>query len=546
MGDAGRGHRSRADLAFAAAALAILALAAFERLRLPLLPYMVPDGWEYLRAALHLLDEGEVIHFSSRQFLYPVLLAGMIAVGGGVGGIVLVQHALAIAGGALLLAAWMRLPMPGPRTGAPARRVQQVLGLLLMASHLLLGQSIVYEHHVQPEGLAPFFWATMLYGLVATFDTDPRTHPGRFVGWATLGLFAANVGALLRPQALFVVPAVGLLTLAFAWRRGGLLRAGAAVGIPAVLAVALLWGPEIHLSRSDPVAARVAAGRFLFWHFHLAAPLIEEDLASGTLPEREASLRRDLLDAYADEQVRHRDDRYYPFQNYNPCALYYGEAGRILTGHFADDAEGYADFANGHFRRGVARDPLGYLGKIGNNLATYYRWPDGLVYNPRSYIKVRAMAERLGETSRANGEWLSAHAAGAAFIDEAAALAPPVELSWVLGEPVRKRYFAYYATLGQASTVALVALLAGLMLPARRGDAALAWGAALGAVAVFGANLTASAIHGLETPRYVLAMAILSMFATWTGLALFAVRGFGALAARLGWGPAHDQGSIGP
>ena len=510
-----------------------------ERMKIPLLPFIQPDSRSYLTIAIHWATEGELIHIGGRQFGYPLFVGTLLRLFDDVRAITLVQHGLGVLGSLLLLLAWLRMPLP---TGAPVSClwVQRGLGLVLMVAQGLNAQTMVFEHHIQPESISQMLGALMLLGLVSCFANDPNRAPGRFVLWATVGLFAANVLALVRPQGLLVVPATGLCVLAFALvRRARPMPLAASVGVPAVLSLGLLWGPELALVGEDSGARGISAQRFLFWHFHIAKPVIEGDLAAGG-DDPDHVVRRQLLDAFAAEEERHaREARRYHFQSYNPCALFYGDAGRSIREHFKERPEELESFSMGAFTEGVRARPSAYLAKIGHNLATFYRFDDKIVPNPRGYVKVAQLLETSGTLGERMQSTLDRMPQWTGYVDALAATAAAwpesKELVWISGaRKGSEPYFLAYQLLGLAHTPALLALMVGLFLPRAPDDGVIAWTAVTSAAALFGVLVTASALHGLETHRYMLAVANLAIFSTFTALWLTGNRVWALALSRRG------------
>ncbi len=525
----------RGLLGLGAAAIALVALV--ERLRLPRLPFADPDSFGYAYPAVSLLAEGHFAHTHSREFPYPMFLWAVVGAAGDWNAVAVVQHVIGVAGGCVLLAAWMRIPLPRA-TGAGLEWTRTLLGLGLLAAYLFMAQSIVYEHYLRPESISQAVGALLLFGAVelVRLGPDDPARGRRLLAAATLSFVSAALLAMLRPQTLLLVPAVGLFVVLSALRVRPRRRiAAAALGVPLLLCSLGLWIPERVLARDDPTAGRFMAGVLFFWHFHLVDDVLEADRRAGRLSPEEVQLLDRLEAAFAEEQARHRTEgRRYGFQGYNPDALYYGRAGRILSEHFGTRTDAYRRFALCTFLRAIGRDPVGYAEKVGANLGRFYGWPGGTVLNHRGYYTVPRLIEHSVSSLRLYHDALRVHRPTARYLDglEAAVAAPAPARSWLLGsERIGQAWGAVYRAIDGLYVPLLLAAL--LLLPLRSAwdDGALAAATLASAVAVFAGLLTAALAHGLETPRYVFALGVFSLFSAFTATLFVGVRALGLTVA---------------
>lgn len=516
-------------LALAAAAIAGLAL--FERLaRLPLLPFADNDAWSYLRPALLLFTEGDYLHTGSRAFVYPVFVHGVLRLSGSWSGVVVTQHLLGVAGGLVLLATWLRIPLPTE----PTRRIcvlRGVLGLGLLAAHLFLAQTMTYEHTLRPEAISQPVAAAVLFGAVGVVCAS-RDRPRRLLADATLLVLGAALLAALRPQTLLVLPAtLGLLGVVLVRLGPKPGTAALVLALPLTAALLGIWIPERALASRDPLSGRFLSGVLFFWHFHLIDDVLREDLREGGLaPQREVLVRK-LFDAFEAEKRRHaRAGKWYRFQGYNPDRLYYGRAGDILHAHFGEDSEAYQAFALRSFLRAVVARPLAYLEKVLVNLGNVYTWPRGRIVNHRLDFNLPRFLDITQRRMAPRRELLCAHPSGEAYLSGLALLRaelgrPEDPRSWVFGSKrIARAMEAVYHLLNRLHVPLLLAT-AGLLAWGSRRDERRTAAIALAALGLaFAAHLTSATVHGLETMRYVFGVAGLSLFGVFAALLHVAVR----------------------
>lgn len=531
---------------FGAGAAAIALLALVERLgRLPALPFADADAWGYMRPAVLLFTEGRYVHTASREFVYPLFLHGVLRTFDEWSAVPVVQHVLGVAGGLVLLAAWMRIPLPeaAPRALHLAR---SALGLGLLAAHLLLAQTMVFEHLLRPEAVSQAVGSMAFFALAGLFagrSEDARRAQRRLLREGGLLIGSVALLGMLRPQTLLALPAAALLVAVLGRARCGPRAAALAVALPLTLAAVGLWIPDRILADDDPVAGRFSAGVLFFWHFHLVDDVLEADLAAGRLGPAEAALARDLLAAFEDEKARHRrEGRKYLEQGYNPDRLYYGPAGRRLWTYCAEAPDACRRFALEGFLRAVVRDPLGYAAKVLHHLATPYRWPEGVVLNHRSYFTNRFLLERSHANLRRAAPEMAPHPPSRRYLEALARVpeAPPDREGklrvWLFGHRgLGLAAGKVYALLAWLYVPLLAGALAlGLATRPRWDDRPLLATTLAASGLLFAAHLTSAAVHGLEEPRYVLALSGFSLYAEFAAGLFVVVRGAGLAGARRG------------
>ena len=182
----------------------ILAWAAWQRFSLPLDPIADPDTWGYLSPALQKLIGESFGHAEGRNFLYSGFLFGVLRFSGDFRAIVVVQHLLGLAAGALLLLAWRRV-----RVFVPASRLtpsgHDTFGLAAAAIFLLAGEPVRAEMQLRPEGIFAFVLSVNLscaIKFIASAFVEKRRRAT--VGFGIGTAFSALLLACLKPSFVLV------------------------------------------------------------------------------------------------------------------------------------------------------------------------------------------------------------------------------------------------------------------------------------------------------------------------------------------------------
>ena len=374
-----------------------------------------------------------------------------------------------------------------------------------------------------------------------------RSGVGAFLAGAGLTLFASALLVALRPQTVLALPVGVAMVAAAAWRlRPGGAAILAAFLVPLLLSTVLLWLPGRILARDAERSGSFTSGVLFFWHFDLVLPVLQGDGAAGRLDEGEAALVASLGEAYAAERERHvRDgDVRYRARGFNPDKLFYGKAGAMLLRHFAD-ARAYDRFALGAFLRAVARDPSGYARKVITELRMVYRVREPTLLNPGSYVLPRRLLAESQRQIQAS-TWIDEWEPGRRYRNEleAALEAGPPKKLWLFGSRGLSHGFA--AAVRAINALHLPLLLAGaaLSMPLRRKDPARPLVSVFGASALlaFGIHAASAGTIALQLPRYVYAVAPVSLFCVAAALLLLLTR---ALEFAPGFRSARAGGSNG-
>lgn len=211
--------------------------------------FVTPDSDDYLwpgyALAAGLGFEPEL----RRTPLYPIFIGAVLAAGGNLATLVVVQHGLGVATAALTFA------LGRAAFGAVAGRAAGLLAGLMVA---LSGPLLIYEHYLMSEAL--FTLTLTLALLVLVIALRRPSSP-----WLLAAGGAVGLAALTRPLGQAVMPlALGLpLLLALPAWRTGLRRAGlVAVGLAVVLAPWTIRNLALHgTTGADGALGQALIGR---------------------------------------------------------------------------------------------------------------------------------------------------------------------------------------------------------------------------------------------------------------------------------------------
>ncbi|MEP6670662.1 MAG: hypothetical protein ABJF10_16005 [Chthoniobacter sp.] len=363
-------------LFFHACWILILACAAWRRFSLPAEPLTDRDVWGYLSPALAKLSGGPFQQTEGRAFVYPGFVYLVISAFRSLNAITAVQHLLGLGTGLLLLVNWKaaRRLLPNPLIPAVWH---DIAGLGLFAIFLLCAQSIIAEHHLRPEGIAPFFAMlgfalTIRFLLAKHIDAQPR----QALCYGAASLAVAFLLPLLKPS--YALSSV-LTTLPVWWhlfdRREKGTRRLAMAGVPVVAAWLLLWIPEGRYAAADPRTQTFLPASL----FTIHAPQIRAQLASDLdhpdaavpYPHEQLQSILQLLDAEIEisrPSVRHG----FVSLGFNPDYLLYEDSFCRKLAAILPERTAQADFYRLYFRRTWQQKPGLMLHKFAAQLGLFY------------------------------------------------------------------------------------------------------------------------------------------------------------------------------
>jgi len=485
----------------------ILLTAARDRFRLPQTPFADPDTWTYLRPGLaQVLGEG-FQHSLGQSFLYPAFLEMVMRGGRDLRWVCATQHALGLAGGALLFLAWCRAGIFFPALRGGREALYLGLGLLVVLEEQFSLSLIQFEHALRPEALfAPFaalqVWLLLEFSRARWLESRPRAALLSGIG----AVFVSGVLFFLKPAVgLALIPAnlpvvLSLLTSGMSPGRKAVL-----VAAPALALLFLLFIPEWRLRRSDPEASAFLPETLFTVHANLILQQMTEDLADGAsvpyphdwLVQVCASLRRELARSAAPAE------RPYPSLGFNPDYLKSGDSIILqLRKYWRNDTRPLAAFCSYYYWRTVAHHPAAMAGKVLRQLGVFYGQRFCRVYHaPKRYPLAQAYKKSVLAFAPSSLEKMDRYPPTRAYLRQCEALRRRADL------PVLGRSRAYlnlngifaraYLPLGLGW---LALLLAGFWWKVSLRPAVLVilWLHAYS----FGINLTLATTHSLDVTRY--------------------------------------------
>ena len=265
-------------------AAAILVGAACVRFSLPQTPLMDPDTWGYLNPGFSKLTGGFFQHTFGRNFVYPGFIFGGLCVWGDFEVLGVMQHALGLLSGILLLVTW-NLLCGFLRTSRPVALAARFMGLGLTAQYLFNRSQIVLEHTIRPESIFPCFLILSFVLNFAALRSWLLLHRERRAGLLLgFNLFVTYVGMSLKPSMAFGAAAANLPLLFWLWRGTAFPRHKAAV-TGAALAVTLLtlWLPEKILAQKDAFTTFFLPTMLFTIHAPIIHEQMVEDLQHGEM-----------------------------------------------------------------------------------------------------------------------------------------------------------------------------------------------------------------------------------------------------------------------
>ena len=357
------------------AVVVIFGWAAWQRFALPLDPIADPDTWGYLAPALRKLVGAEFGHTYGRNFVYPAFVFSLLRVFGDFRAIVIVQHLLGLAAGALFVITWQRARVfvPDSRLRPP---FYDGLGLLAATVFLLAGESIRFEMQLRPEGVSAFLAGLNLYLAVqfmacAFVEKRPWPAVGAGIGIAfTSVLLASAKPSFAMAGAVALVP-VGI----FFFNRGGFRQKIVLAG-GATLSAALLLLPEHFLSRSDEVSRTFLPATLFVNHADIIRDQMADDLQRGAAtpysPEWLGRVHERLSAEIAKSHAAFPG--LFPSLGYDPNYLMYDQSSIAaqLRQAFENDVPALCGFYWFQYGRIWRERPFAVVEKIRKQMALFY------------------------------------------------------------------------------------------------------------------------------------------------------------------------------
>jgi len=190
-----------------------LAGAAFIRFQLPTAVLFNPDSWGYVGPSFIHQETGVFPQTHGRNFFYPALLHLALSPAGNPNHIAAWQHAIGLFAGILWFLLWM-LWAQGFPAGWLRRWAAPMIGLAGMSVFLYNGMGLIFEHHIRPEGVFPFFAILQLLFLGGTLRAGLSGKSAfQIGGLASLAAMTALASVALKPSWTLTLGTLPLLVL---------------------------------------------------------------------------------------------------------------------------------------------------------------------------------------------------------------------------------------------------------------------------------------------------------------------------------------------
>lgn len=382
-----------------------MVFAGWRRFLLPAPPLADRDIWGYLSPALAKLVGDPFVQSEGRAFVYPGFVYLLLRAFHSLNAVTVAQHVLGMAAGLLFLINWRTARRLFPCSPIPGF-AHDLLGLVLFAIFLLSGQSIFSEHHLRPEGIAPFF-AILGFGFLIRFLLAKYidAQPTRALWYGGASVAVAFFIPLLKPSYSFTAI---LTTLPVWWHlfdgREKATRRFAMGLIPMCAAWLLLWMPNAHYAENDARRLTFLPASLFTIHAPQIRTQLANDLAANdpAVPYSHEQLQSilTLLDKEIElsrPTVRHG---FAPL-GFNPDYLLYEDSFCRKLAEILQTRPERAAFYHFYFRRTWREQPGMMLRKVGAQLALFYNL-DCPVYEHGSGTMARSYADTAEFLSEPN------------------------------------------------------------------------------------------------------------------------------------------------
>jgi hypothetical protein len=387
--------------------IVIVGFAAWRRLALPVQPLADRDIWGYLSPALAKLIGNPFIQSEGRAFVYPGFIYLLLRAFHSLDAITVAQHILGLGAGLLFLVNWRTARRLFPCSPIPAF-AHDLLGLVLFAIFLLCGQSTFSEHHLRPEGIAPFF-AVLGFGFLIRFLLAKYVdaQPTRALWYGGASIAVAFFLPLLKPS--YSLTAI-LTTLPVWWHlfdgREKFVRRFAMALIPMFAAWLLLWMPNARYAENDARRLTFLPASLFTIHAPQIRAQLADDLAANdpAVPYSHEQLQSILILLDNEIELSKPTVRHgFAPLGFNPDYLLYEDSFCRKLADILRTRPERAAFYRFYFRRTWRQQPGMMLRKVGAQLALFYNlncpvYEHGSGTMARSYADT---AEFLSEPNRA-------------------------------------------------------------------------------------------------------------------------------------------------
>lgn len=351
----------------------IFGAALWMRLSLPPVPFSDPDTLGYLFPSLSHLSNGVFCHAGGRAFPYPLFVDGILILCGTFNAINLVQHALGLLTGAILLVAWHRMFRFFPRSPLMTA-LHRVMSCVMLASLLLSREPMLMEHSIRPEAIFPFLamaaiWLATEYCI--SFYLKQNLRAAFFQGAGLVGMaillyfikpaFGLGVGIAIVPVL------VSCLQLKGRWAyRIGILA------LPILLMGSAVWYPEkVLVERYDQASGTFLSKHLFAFHAHVLRKEIADEL-EGRIPLAYDRQLMEKIAALMDKTLTTKSP-HFPSLGYDADYFIYSPSVvEALMVYFKADTAQFNRFCIHYYLSGWRHYPLQMLKKVGWQMQVFY------------------------------------------------------------------------------------------------------------------------------------------------------------------------------
>ena len=375
-------RQRRVFLWLTTAVLALLLLwAAQARAFWPQWPISDPDTWGYLHPALSKLSGGPFEHTYGRNFVYPGFLYLILRATADFRAIVVTQHALGLATGALLWTAWRQWRGWFAASSRLPAWADAVLGLGMVSFFVRSASVEHFETQIRPEAVFPFVAMLQICLLLAFLRAwfGPVHRPDRAAVLAGASLFAAALTYEVKPSFGFAagVAALPILwALVSPWRQPWRPRArllGAAV-VAGLAALVLLVLPEHELARADLGSRLFLPETLLTIHAPIIRDVMDRDLQTGAAVPFPAEWFADAVHRFDHEVQVAASPEQRPWQalGLNPDYLMYNAGSTCKWLYDTRTPDEIITFCDYYYFRAWTHRPGPMLAKVARQLPVFY------------------------------------------------------------------------------------------------------------------------------------------------------------------------------
>lgn len=344
----------------------VLVLAAIRRFSLPTVPFADGDIAGFLLPAIDLLEHGELTHFGTRSFVYPLFAAVLIKLTGTVASIAFVQHVLGLLSGVLLFMVFERPLFQSIRNG---KRAWVLTALQLGGSaYFLLANSIwQFEHFITSQALSTFLLTVQLYIIGVLVDKAKANSQSMWLG--ALAVFLSLITYMLLPRMGFAMPLVILIVLIELWRaKLPYLKLGMVLAVPLGVFVLFVWMPERHLvNKYDKGTDYFAFRQFFYVHADMVKSLMQEDIATGN-----TQYPVELLQQIDNMLVLTPGEGHFPYLGFDADTLFIGGVDKAIIEVLEERQVNYMYLIMHYDGRILKERTWDYVKKVADQMQHYY------------------------------------------------------------------------------------------------------------------------------------------------------------------------------